>query len=107
MDSLIGLASADLSIHCHQDDVFSDAKDITTTKGRTVVTAEFGAGKARCSLFIERNAHALAVAERAFRAVADRLAEIQADAAGQERVDLATVEAALALGNYTGGEEDA
>jgi hypothetical protein len=99
------MASASTTLFCNQDELKSNVLDLVGARGRKFCTVELRAGMCSLDLHLERNAHALAVAERAFRAVADRLAEIQADAAQQERVDLATVEAALALGNYTGGEE--
>jgi hypothetical protein len=100
------MASATATMYCKTDDLKSYVLDlVATTDGHPFCTVELCAGLCSVAVHLQRNAHALAVAERAFRAVADRLAEIQTDAAGQERVDLATVEAALALGNYTGGEE--
>ena len=102
------MASATATMFCHQDDLTSNVLDLVGASGRKFCTVELRSGMCCLDFHLERNAHALAVAERAFRAVSDRLAMILDEAAQQERVDLATVEAALALGTYTdepGGEE--
>ena len=99
------MASTSTTLFCKADDLSSNVLDLITGDGHPFCTVEFHAGTCSTAIYLQRNAHALRVAERAFRAVADRLAMILDEAAQQERVDLATVEAALALGTYTGGEE--
>lgn len=113
--SIIGRACCSQQLHCNTDDLAVSVRDLEEpVNDHRFCTVEFRAGSCEQVLFIERNAHALSVATKAMRDAAASLETIAQDAAGQERLDLATVEAALShLGerarlqcDFQGGDED-
>lgn len=91
----IGRACAYSAMHCRNDELWSNVLDLVASGGHKFCAVTFRAGSCEHSMHIERNAHALSTAARALRTAAERLEQISEDAAGQERMDLATVQAAL------------
>lgn len=112
--SAIGRAHCSQQLHCRSDELTSTVRDLhEPVNDHRFCMVEFRAGMCDQELYIERNAHALTVAARALRTAAERIEQIAEDAAGQERLDLATVELALAglgergrlMADVPGGEE--
>ena len=89
----VGRAYAGSFIQCRADNL--EARTYASTEQK-MVSATLSAGPQQFTVYIERNAHALSTAARALREAAESLETIAAECAGQERLDLATVQAALA-----------